>query len=226
MKTQYLGQNCFLFTHENINILSDPFYNMGKEQSNFEIKAQKIDFILITHAHGDHIADVKEVLENHPDATIIGQPEICGFFNAENAEDLNMGGTLNIGTLKITMVQASHTSSFPNGNYGGVPAGYMLKTDETHIYLAGDTALQSDMRDFPQWYGAIDVAILPIGGHYTMDAADAALAAEKLLKTKKVIGCHFDTFEKIKIDHAAAKENFKKADVTLILPQLGEVISL
>ena len=68
MKIKFLGQNCFLFTYKGKNILSDPFYNFQKEQSGFDVKAQKIDYVLITHAHGDHIADVKEVLENHQDA--------------------------------------------------------------------------------------------------------------------------------------------------------------
>ncbi len=75
MKIQYLGQNCFLFTYKDKNILCDPFYNYKKAESGFDISAQKIDYILLTHAHGDHIADVGEVLQHYPEATIIGQPE-------------------------------------------------------------------------------------------------------------------------------------------------------
>ena len=127
MKIKFLGQNCFLFTYNGKNILADPFYNYQKDKSGFDIEAQKIDFILITHAHGDHIADVKEVLEKHPEAKIIGQPEICGYFNHPNSIDINFGGSAKFDDLKISMVPASHTSSFPDGSYGGLASGYIFR---------------------------------------------------------------------------------------------------
>ena len=222
MKIKYLGQNCFLFTYKNINILTDPFYNFGKEISHFDISAQKIDYVLITHAHEDHIADVKEVIKTHPGANVVGQPEICGYFNHSNSIDLNIGGSMMVENLKITMVKADHTSSFPDGSYGGVASGYILNDGKNNVYLAGDTGLMAEMELFPKFFGEIDIAILPIGGHYTMDAKTAAFAAANLLKTKKVMGCHFDTFEKIEIDHQKALEIFKNSRVELILPKLGE----
>ena len=226
MKIKFLGQNCFLFTYKNINILSDPFYNYQKEHSKFDISAQKIDYVMITHAHEDHIADVKDVLENHPNAVLIGQPEICGYFKHPNFIDLNIGGSTNVEDLIITMVSAAHTSSFPDGSYGGVASGYIIRTPEQIIYLAGDTGLMSDMKEFIEWFGEVSVAILPIGGHYTMNADDAALAAYEYLKTNKVIACHFDTFEKIEIDHEETMEIFEEANVELILPKLGEEIEV
>ncbi len=125
MKIKFLGQNCFLFSYKGINILSDPFYNYQKEKSGFDITKEKIDYLLITHAHGDHIADVQEVLDTYPNATIIGQPEICAYFNHQHNIDINLGGSAKIEDLKITMVTASHTSSFPDGSYGGEPCGYV-----------------------------------------------------------------------------------------------------
>lgn len=222
MKIKYLGQNCFLFTYEGKTILSDPFYNFGKETSQFDIAAQKIDYILITHAHVDHIADVDEVLENHPEATLIGQPEICGHFRAKNNIDINIGGSAKLSELEIAMVTASHTSSFPDGSYGGVPAGYIFKYAGVNIYLAGDTGVIADMSLFPKLFGEISLSILPIGGHYTMDAKQASYAAAELLNCPKVIGCHFDTFPPIEIDHHVAKNLFLDRKVELVLPKLGE----
>lgn len=224
MKIKFLGQNCFLFTHNNTTILSDPFYNFQAEKSSFDISAQKIDYVLITHAHGDHTADVKEVLLNHPDAIIIGQPEICGYFNHENQIDLNLGGTAFLEGLEITMLPASHTSSFPDGTYGGQPAGYMFRIDGENLYFAGDTGLMADMKWFPEKFGKIKASILPIGGHYTMDAETASFAAAGFLKTEKVIGCHFDTFPPITINHDEAKHFFSERNVVLILPKIGEEI--
>lgn len=224
MKIQYLGQNCFLFTYKDKKILCDPFYNYKKAESGFDISAQKIDYILITHAHGDHIADVGEVLQHYPEATIIGQPEICAYFkNAKNKDDVNLGGSAKIDDLKISMVPAHHTSSFPDGSYGGVPVGYIFRLPEgKNVYLAGDTGVMADMQLFPALYGDLNLSILPIGGHYTMCARKAAFAASELLKTPKVIGCHFDTFPAIEINHDSATKHFADKNVELVLPKLGE----
>lgn len=222
MKIKFLGQNCFLFTYNGKNILTDPFYNFQKDQSGFDISNQKIDYLLITHAHQDHVADVEEVLKNHPDATIIGQPEICGYYEHENSVDLNIGGTYSMDELKITMVNASHTSSFADGTYGGTPSGYILRLHDKIIYLAGDTGLISEMELFPKIFGEISLAILPIGDHYTMCSRQASFVASELLKTKKVMGCHFDTFPPISINHEEARKHFDDRNIELILPKLGE----
>ena len=204
------------------NILSDPFYNFQKEKSEFDIAAQKIDYVLITHAHGDHIADVREVLQHHPDATVIGQPEICGYFNHPNSIDINYGGSAKFDDLKISMVPAHHTSSFPDGTYGGQPCGYMFRFQGKNLYFAGDTGVMADMELFPRLFGEITAAILPIGSHYTMCARKASFAAAELLKTKRVIGCHFDTFEPIKINHDSAKQLFAERNIEFSIPELGE----
>lgn len=222
MKIKFLGQNCFLFTYNGKTILSDPFYNFQKEKSGFDITAQKIDFVLITHAHGDHIADVEEVLKHYPEATVIGQPEICGYFKHPNSIDINFGGSAKIGDLKISMLPAQHTSSFPDGTYGGQPAGYMFRYDGKNVYLAGDTGVMADMAYFPQLFGEITAAILPVGSHYTMCARKASFAASELLKTKRVIGCHFDTFPPITINHDEAKARFSERNIDFTLPELGE----
>lgn len=222
MEIKFLGHSCFLMTYNGVNILTDPFYNFQKEKSNFDISAQKIDYILITHAHEDHIADVQEVLQVHTDATLIGQPEICGYFKHSKNIDLNIGGTAKIGDLSITMVTAKHTSSFPNGAYGGEPAGYVLSYEGKNIYLAGDTGVTQEMALLPLLFGGIDLAILPIGGHYTMDAHQASFAVSELIKAKKVLACHFDTFPPISVNHQEVKNCFDKKGIEIALPLLGE----
>ncbi len=224
MKVKFLGQNCFLFEINGKTIISDPFYSFQKEKSGFDVSKHKIDFVLITHAHGDHISDVKEVLDAYPEAVMIAQPEICGYFKHQHCIDINFGGSTLIGDLKISMLPASHTSSFPDGTYGGEPCGYMLTIGARNLYFAGDTGVIADMALFPKLYGKIDLAILPIGGHYTMCAEKASFAASELLNTKKVLGCHFDTFPPISIDHNWAKTQFSNRQIDLMLPDLGEEI--
>ena len=226
MKIQFLGQNCFLFNYNGKNILSDPFYNFQKSKSGFDITAQKIDYVLITHAHGDHTADVKEVLQHHPEAQIIAQPEICGYFNHPNSIDINFGGSAKFDDMMISMVPASHTSSFPDGTYGGEPCGYIFRFQGKNIYFSGDTGVMADMALFPKLFGDIDLAILPVGSHYTMCARKASFAAAELLKAKKVIGCHFDTFPPIAINHDEALKIFEEKGVELVVPQLGEIFEI
>ncbi len=222
MKIQFLGQNCFLFHFEDKVILSDPFYSFQESESGFKLENQRIDYVLLTHAHQDHIADVSKVLDFYPEATLIAQPELCAHFKCINQIDINLGGSAKIGALKITMLPAQHTSSFPDGSYGGVACGYMFRYEGKNLYFAGDTGVMADMAIFPLEFGAITAAILPIGSHYTMCATKASFAASELLKTSRVIGCHFDTFEPIKIDHEQAHLKFKEKKVELLLPKLGE----
>ena len=222
MKITFLGQNCFLFEYQEIHILSDPFYNIQKEKSKFDVAAQKIDYLLITHAHEDHTADVDDVIKFHPDVKVIGQPEICHRWASQDKIDINFGGSAKIKDLKISMVPALHTSSFPDGSYGGQPCGYVFRYEGKNLYLAGDTGVMMDMSLFPQLFGHITAAILPVGSHYTMCPRKASFAAGELLKTKRVIGCHFDTFPAIQIDHQKAKALFEDRGIQLDLPELGE----
>jgi len=98
----------------------------------------------------------------------------------------------------------------------------MFRFQGKNIYFAGDTGIMADMEIFPRLFGNIDLAILPVGSHYTMCARKASFAAAELLNTKKVIGCHFDTFPPIKINHEEAKELFAERNIDFALPQLGE----
>ena len=123
------------------------------------------------------------------------------------------------------MVNAIHTSSFPDGSYGGNPAGFVLETANHKVYIAGDTALTYDMKLIPMVIGKLDLAILPVGDNFTM-GTESAIVASDFVECDKILGCHFDTFGYIKIDHKAAVKKFADKDKDLILLEIGGVIEL
>ncbi|MDB5282406.1 MAG: metal-dependent hydrolase, partial [Bacteroidota bacterium] len=120
---------------------------------------------------------------------------------------------------------AVHSSSLPDGTYGGNPGGFVLETTEGNLYYSGDTALTMDMQLIPLTSGALKVALLPIGDNFTMGYEDAILASD-FVKCNKVIGLHYDTFGFIKIDHEAATKKFKEKGKELLLLNIGETIEL
>ena len=136
---------------------------------------------------------------------------------------MNQGGSWKFDFGKLTMVKADHSSSMPDGSYGGSPGGFILETKKNTLYYSGDTALFSDMKLFAKQYSP-DFAFLPIGDNFTMGIQDAVKAAQ-FLKVKKVIGMHFDTFGYIKIDHEVAIQAFRKKGIELLLMGIGEIVN-
>ena len=137
---------------------------------------------------------------------------------------MNHGGkwTFDFGELKY--VNAIHTSSFPDGSYGGQPGGFVLSTDNKIIYIAGDTALTYDMKLIASEF-KLDLAVLPIGDNFTMGIDDAIVASD-FVECDKVLGCHFDTFSFIEIDQNRAVEKFSNNGKELILLQIGMSITI
>ena len=135
---------------------------------------------------------------------------------------MNHGGhwKFDFGSLKY--VNAIHTSSFPDGTYGGQPGGFILSSEGKHIYIAGDTALTMDMKLIPMSF-KLDLAVLPIGDNFTM-GIDEAITASNFIECNKIMGCHYDTFGYIKIDHAEAVQKFSKAGKELRLLEIGESV--
>lgn len=226
MRITYYGHACFLIELNNTRLLFDPFITPNELASSVDIKQIQADYIVLTHGHQDHVADVEAIYKNTK-ATVVGTFEVVNWFadkGIENYHPMNIGGkkTFNFGSLK--MVNAVHTSSMPDGSYGGNPAGYVLQTSEKTLYFAGDTALTLDMKLIAEEF-KIDLAILPIGDNFTMGIEDAVRAAD-LVGTSKIIGMHYDTFPYIKIDHEQVKKVAANAKKDVTLMDIGETITL
>lgn len=135
---------------------------------------------------------------------------------------MNTGGKRDFGGFSVRCTVAQHSSGLPDGSYGGNPMGFLVTSKEKVVYYSGDTALTMDMQLIPRW-GKPDLAVLPIGDNFTMDAADAAECA-RIIGCRKVLGVHYDTFGFIKIDHAQARSAFNSAGIELILADVGATI--
>lgn len=222
MKIIYYGHSCFGMEIKGKHILFDPFINGNELAKDVNVSSIQADFILLSHAHADHIGDVENIVKN-TGASIISNFEIVDHFGKKDIEGhpMNHGGKWKFDFGIVKYVNAIHSSSFPDGSYGGNPGGFVIWNDENCFYFAGDTALTMDMKLIPMTCPRLDFAILPIGDNFTMDYDDAVIASD-FIECEKIIGCHYDTFGFIKIDHEAAKKAFEKRGKELILPTIGE----
>ena len=207
------------------NIIVDPYISPNPKASHIDINTLKADYILLTHAHGDHIADVEAIARNTK-ATIVSNAEIAGYFANKGFEThpMNHGGSWNFDFGKVKFVNAIHSSSFPDGSFGGNPGGFVIEGEHKNIYIAGDTALTFDMQLIPL-RTSLDLAILPIGDNFTMDVEDAIIASD-FVECDKILGYHFDTFGYIEIDHKEAVKKFFDAGKDLMLLEIGASIEL
>jgi L-ascorbate metabolism protein UlaG (beta-lactamase superfamily) len=227
MKITYYGHACFGVEVNGKNLLFDPFISGNELAKNIDISKIKADYILISHGHEDHNADVASIAKR-TQATLISNYEICVWFNSkhgvQNFHPMNHGGKkqFDFGTVKL--VNAIHSSSLPDGSNGGNPCGFVIITSEGAFYFAGDTALTYDMKLIGEKY-KLKFAMLPIGDNFTMDADDA-LTASDFIGCNTIIGMHYDTFGYIKINHNEVKEKFSKAGKKLHLIEIGKSISI
>ena len=221
MKITYYGHASLGIEVNGTNIIVDPFISANELAKHIDLNSLKADYILITHAHGDHILDVETIAKN-TGATIVSNAEIAGYYEAKGLKThpMNHGGSWQFNFGKVKYVNAIHSSSFPDGTYGGQPGGFVIEADNKNVYIAGDTALTYDMK-LISMRNPLDLAILPIGDNFTMDVDDAALAAE-FLEVTTVLGYHYDTFGYIKIDHEVAKQKFANKHKELILLPVGD----
>ena len=226
MKITYLGHASFSIEARGKTILVDPFITANELAKDIDIEKLEADYILITHAHEDHILDV-EALAKRTGAKLISNYEIITYFGKLGLEGhpMNIGGSWNFDFGTIHMVNALHSSSFPDGSYAGNPCGFVLETKHHKVYIAGDTALTLDMKLIPKMIGHIDLAILPIGDNFTM-GVKSALKASDYIACKRIIGCHYDTFGYIKIDQIDAINLFAKERKELNLLPIGDFLKL
>ncbi|HBK83858.1 MAG TPA: metal-dependent hydrolase [Flavobacterium sp.] len=225
MKITYYGHSCFGIQIDDIQILVDPFISGNEKAAHIDIDAIHADYILITHAHQDHVLDV-EAIAKRTDAVIVSNYEIATYYAQKGFQHhpMNHGGSWDFDFGVLKYVNATHSSSFPDGTYGGQPGGFVIEGERKNIYIAGDTALSMDMKLIPL-RTKLDLAILPIGSNFTMDINDAIMASN-FIECDKILGCHYDTFGYIEINHEEAKRNFFENDKDLMLLEIGDFIEL
>lgn len=199
LELRYLGHSAVYLSDGKTRIVVDPFLS-GNPTASLKAEELEVDYVLVTHAHGDHWGDSLALAQKG--ATIIGTAEIGYYAEKKGAKaiPMNIGGKFKAawGSLKLT--PAWHSSSFPDGTYGGMPTGMILEFGGMKIYHAGDTALFSDMGLIGKH--GIDLACLPIGDHFTM-GPDDALQALELIRPKAVLPIHYNTFPPIMQDGEA-----------------------
>ncbi|CAM1356919.1 MULTISPECIES: metal-dependent hydrolase [Tenacibaculum] len=225
MNITFYGHACFGIEINGTNLLVDPFITGNSQATHIDIETIKADYILLTHAHQDHVLDV-ELIAEKTDATIVSNYEIVMYYNAKNLKGhpVNHGGTFKTDKFSAKYVNAIHTSSFADGTYGGQPGGFVISSGNKSLYIAGDTAVTMDMKLIPMTT-KLTASIFPIGDNFTMGVEDAIIACD-LVECNKVIGCHFNTFPPIEINTEDAKKQFSIKDKELTLLAIGESITI
>ncbi|WP_136481185.1 metal-dependent hydrolase [Cognatitamlana onchidii] len=225
MKITFYGHASLGIQVGDVNILVDPFISANPKASHIDINTLEADYILVTHAHQDHILDV-EAIAKRTGAQIVSNFEIVSYFEklGIGGHPMNHGGEWDFDFGSVKYVNAIHTSSFPDGSYGGQPGGFVIEGAHKNVYIAGDTALTYDMKLIPM-QTKLDLAILPIGDNFTM-GIDDAITASDFVECDKVLGYHFDTFGYIEINHDLAKRKFFEKNKDLMLLEIGDFIEL
>jgi L-ascorbate metabolism protein UlaG (beta-lactamase superfamily) len=208
MDVRFLGHACFELSDGDTRVLIDPFLT-GNPKAAISADDAAATTILLTHGHADHIGD-SVAIAKRTGAPVVAIVELAGEIGEEGVDvfDPNLGGSVRLDWGWVKLVPAWHTSTTPKGTVN-TPAGLLINIGDTMVYHLGDTCLFSDLqlvgRRFP-----IDVALMCIGGHYTMDRTDAVEAAA-LVGAKTVIPCHYNTFPAIEADAHAFKSDVESA---------------
>jgi L-ascorbate metabolism protein UlaG (beta-lactamase superfamily) len=225
MKITFYGHASLGITIADIHLIVDPFISANPKASQIDINSLEADYILLTHAHQDHILDV-EAIAKRTNAVIVSNAEIATYYSKKGFQShpMNHGGSWNFEFGNLKYVNAIHSSFFPDGTYGGNPGGFVIEGERKNIYIAGDTALTMDMKLIPM-RTKLDLAILPIGNNFTMDVEDAIIASD-FVECDKILGYHYDTFGYIEINKEQAIKKFFDKGKDLMLLNIGESIEL
>ena len=196
MDLKYIGHSAFEIKLEKNSLLIDPYVNHNK---NYNWHDANITDIFVTHAHSDHLGQAIEIAKEK-DATITAIVELAQYLKEQGCKvrAVNFGAWINYDWGRVVFVPAYHTSSLPDGRYAGEAAGIIFDVDNVRIYHAGDTCLTSEMKTIKELYRP-NIAMIPIGGTYTMDVEHAAVAAN-WIGAQTVIPMHYNTFEGIEAD--------------------------
>jgi len=227
----WLGHAAFrLDTPSGKRIYVDPFLKGNPKCPEAEQEPERVDAILITHAHGDHVGDTRELVERFG-CGVVAPVELHDWFWREGLQegvhDPNKGGTVEIAGVRVTLTHAQHSSSTNDGTYGGEPCGLVVRGEGMPtVYFAGDTNVFGDMALIARLYEP-EIGVLPIGGHYTMDPREAAVALE-LLRVRRCVPCHYGTFGLLTGTPAALREEAKALglDVEVHEPEPGGSVEL
>jgi L-ascorbate metabolism protein UlaG (beta-lactamase superfamily) len=208
MQIRFLGHACFELSDGSDTVLIDPFLS-GNPKAAIAADDAAATTILLTHGHGDHIGDTVSIAKR-TGAPVVAIVELAGELEEEGVQvhDPNLGGTVRFDWGSAKLVPAWHTSTTPKGTVN-TPAGLVVNFHDTLVYHLGDTCLFSDLQLVGK-RAPIDVALMCIGGHYTMDSTDAVEAAQ-LVGASTVIPCHYNTFPPIEADAAAFKSDVESA---------------
>lgn len=218
MEIRFLGHACFELSDGSDTVLIDPYLS-GNPKAAIAADDAAATTILLTHGHGDHIGDTVSIAKR-TGAPVVAIVELAAELEEEGVEvhDPNLGGTVRFDWGSVKLVPAWHTSTTPKGTVN-TPAGLVVNFQDTIVYHLGDTCLFSDLQLVGK-RAPIDVALMCIGGHYTMDSTDAVEAAQ-LVGASTVIPCHYNTFPAIETDAAAFKsdvESATRSDVVVLDP--------
>jgi len=226
MKFIYYGHACFAVVAGGKTLLFDPFITPNPLAQKIDAGKIAADLILVSHGHGDHVADLVEIAKR-TGATVIAPFEVGDWFEkkgVKNVQAMNHGGAARTSFGRVKLTAAVHSSSMPDGSYGGNPCGFVIESSDGNFYYSGDTALTLDMKLIGE-QTKLRFAALPIGDYYTMGIEDATRAAN-LVGVSKIVGVHYDTFPPIKIDRSAAHKAAEAAGIELLLPDTGETIEV
>ena len=223
-KLTYFSHAAWQIESQGNTILIDPFLD-GNPTSPVKAGEVSADYIIITHAHGDHIGDAIPIAKRI-NATIIANFEIANWCGAQGVKThpMHIGGARKFPFGMVKFTQAFHGSSFPDGSYGGMPTGVLLTVEGKTIYHTGDTGLFSDMKLIAEM-NPIDVVLIPIGDNFTMGIADAAKAVE-FLKPQLALPMHYKTFDVIEADPQVFVKLCKDAGTRALVLGYGKSIDL
>ncbi len=226
MKLTYYGHACFAVEAGGKPLLFDPFIKPNPLAKDIDVSNIAADFILVSHGHADHVADVVDIA-NRTGATVITSYEPSTWFEkqgAKHVQGMNHGGAAKMPFGRVKLTNAVHSSSMPDGSYGGNPAGFVIESASGNFYYSGDTALTLDMQLIGQ-QTQLRFAALCVGDFYTMGIEDACRAAE-FVGVNRFVGVHYDTFPPIKLRREAALQTAQSAGKELLLPKIGETIEV